>query len=227
MRTLPRLRATARFFPALALIFAACGGEPAPVGPPQPTETPSAAPAPPPPPPPTAAPSASASSAPVKAPPKQSSGRPAVTKSDPKEITDSFGSSPGAKLELGDKEVATLRIPEGALRQATNITFKLDARGKTHGPPIGKVYQLTANYPPAGTPVSVDSEGLPFLLELPAGPKKTANLAIGVEGDKGKVKWTVVVPKRIDDARNMAMFELPNLPSAWLHITVKAPTGGK
>jgi hypothetical protein len=66
--------------------------------------------------------------------------------------------------------------------------------------------------------------GDPFILELPAGAKKDANLAIGVDDDKGRVKWTVVAPKRIDDARNVAVFELTTLPPAWFHVTAKAPT---
>jgi hypothetical protein len=229
MRTLPRLRAIARVFPAFALILAACGGEPAPAAPPQPTETPSAAPAPPPPPTaePTAAPSASASAKPDAPAPKQSSGRPAVMKSDAKEITDSFGTSPGAKLELGDKDIATLRIPEGALHQATNITFKIDGRGKATGAVVGKIYHLLASYPPASTPENIESGGDPFVLELPAGAKKDANLAIGTEDDKGKVKWTIVAPKRVDDARNVAIFELPTLHTGWLHVTTKAPSAAK
>lgn len=222
MRTLPRL------IPAFALFLAACSGEPTPAAPPQPAETAaaSAAPAPPPPPPPapTAAPTASASAAPAAPPPKQSSGRPAVMKTDAKEITDTFGTSPGAKLELGDKDIATLRIPEGSLPQATNVTFKIDGRGKATGTVVGKIYNLVANYPPNGAPEQVASSGAPFVLELPAGTKKTANLAIGVEGDKGKIKWTIVEPKRIDDARNVAIFELATLPSGWLHVTTKAPT---
>jgi hypothetical protein len=217
MRTLPRL------FPAFALLLAACGGEPAPAPPPQPTETASAAPAPPPEP--SAAPkaSASASAAPATPPPKQSSGRPAVMKSDSKEITDSFGTSPGAKLELGDKEIATMRIPEGALKQATNIPFKIDGRGKSTGPVVGKIYYVLAAYPPASTPETVESGGDPFVFEMPAGAKKDANLAIGVEDDKGKVKWTIVAPKRIDDARNVAVFELGTLHSGWMHVTTKKP----
>jgi hypothetical protein len=150
-----------------------------------------------------------------------------VIKSDPKEITDSFGTTPGAKLELGDKDIATLRIPEGALQRATNVTFKIDSRGKAHGALVGKIYHILANYPPASTPENIESSGDPFVLELPAGTKKNANLAIGTEDDKGKVKWTIVAPKRIDDARNVAIFELPMLHTGWLHVTTKAPTAGK
>lgn len=219
MRTLPR-------YPyAFALFLAACG-EPTPVAPPQPTEVPTVAPAPPPPPPPPAVTAtATASAAPEAPPPRKSSGRPSVMKSDSKEISDSFGTTPGAKLELGDKDIATLRIPEGALRQATNITFKIDGRGKAHGQVTGKIYKITSLLPPGhDVEPSVTSDGDPFLLELPAGTKKNANLAIGVEDAKGRVKWTVVAPKRIDDARNMAIFELAALPSAYLHVTTKPPS---
>jgi hypothetical protein len=219
MRTLPR-------YPyAFALLLAACG-EPTPVAPPQPTQVPTAAPAPPPPPPPPAVTAtATASAAPEAPPPKQRSGRPAVMKSDSKEITDTFGTTPGAKLELGDKEIATLRIPEGSLRQATNITFKIDARGKAHGALSGKIYKLESLFPPGhDIEASVPADGDPFVLELPAGTKKNANLAVGVADAKGRVKWTVVAPKRIDDARNMAIFELTALPSGWLHVTTKPPT---
>jgi hypothetical protein len=222
--------------PVLALILAACGGEPAPApsAAPQPTEAPSAAPAPSPPPTASAAPeppptaSAKASAAPEAPPKQQSSGRPAVMKSDPSEITDTFGVTPGSKLELGDKEIATLRVPEGSLHTGTNITFKIDARGgKSTGGQVGKIYRILAMIPPSQTPESVDTNGPPFVLELPAGTRKDANLAIGTEDEKGKVKWTIVAPKRIDDARNVAVFELGTLASAWYHVTTKAPSGGK
>jgi hypothetical protein len=149
-----------------------------------------------------------------------------VLKSDAKEITDTFGSPP-AKLELGDKEIATLRLPEGALSKGTVITFKIDPRGKTTGGQIGKIYSLQAVVPPSTSPDQVPTSGPPFELELPAGSKKDANLAIGIEDDKGKIKWTIVAPKRIDDARNMAVFQLDTLPSAFLHVTSKPPTAAK
>jgi hypothetical protein len=149
-----------------------------------------------------------------------------VLKSDEKEITDTFGSPP-AKLELGDKEIATLRLPEGALVKGTVITFKIDAHGKTAGGQIGKIYSIHAVVPPSTSAEPVASNGPPFELELPAGTKKDANLAIGVEDDKGKLKWTIVAPKRIDDARNMAVFQLETLPSGFLHVTSKPPTAAK
>jgi hypothetical protein len=150
-----------------------------------------------------------------------------VLKSDPSEITDTFGSTPGAKLELGDKEIATLRLPEGGLPTATLITFKIDGSGKSTGGQIGKIYHINAVIPPSSTPEAIESSGPPFVLELPAGTKKDANLAIGVEDDKGKVKWTIVAAKRTDDSRHVAVFELPTLQSGWVHVTTKAATGGK
>jgi hypothetical protein len=216
--------------PIFALILASCGGEPA--TPPQPAETASAsaAPAPPPEPAPTTAPASSASakaSAEPAAPKSDGGGRPAVLKSDPSEITDTFGSSPASKLELGDKDIATLRLPESGLHTGTVVTFKIDKGGKTGGGLIGKVYLIKAVVPPAANPEQIESNGPPFVLELPAGAKKDANLAIGVEDDKGKVKWTVVAAKRFDDSRSVAVFELTTLPSGWLHLTSKAATGGK
>ncbi len=218
-----------RTLPAFAIVLAACGEPTPPAPPPQPSDSASATSATPAPPPPapsasaSAAPSASASADAAKPPPKQSSGRPMVMKSDPSEISDTFGSTPGSKLELGDKDIATLRLPEGALRTATNVIFRIAAHGgKATGGQVGKVYEILAVIPPSTTPVGIDSDGPPFVLELPAGSKKDANLAVGVEDDKGKVKWTIVAPKRIDDARNVAVFELPTLPSGWLHVTTKA-----
>jgi hypothetical protein len=149
-----------------------------------------------------------------------------MVKSDAAEVSDTFGTNQPAKIELGEKDLAVLRIPSGALAHATNITFKLDPRGKSQPPMVGKLYRLLSVYPPSTTPEPKveTNNGEPFVLELPAGAKKEANLAIGVEDDKGKVKWTIVAPKRIDDVRNVAVFELTALPSAWLHVTTKAVT---
>jgi hypothetical protein len=210
-----------------ASIVVACGGEPAAVTPPQPSETPSAAPAPEASAPaeaPTASASAKASAAP--APKSSDSGRPAVLKRDDTEITDTFGSSPASKLELGEKDFATLRLPEGALRTGTLITFKIAKNARGIAGLVGKVYEIKNVIPPSNDGQAMESNGPPFVLEMPAGAKKDANLAIGVE-DKGKYKWTIVAPKRVDDARNVAVFELTTLPSGLLHVTTKAPTEGK
>lgn len=216
------------------VLLAACGGEPAPVVPPAPTEAPVVAPAPTTtataeatPPAPSAAPSGTASvDMPVA--PKASSGRPAVLMSDAAELSGTFGSSPGAKLELGDKDKMTLKIPENALAKGTVITFKIDAKGKANGAPLGKILHLMVFVPPGTEPATVTTEGPPFELQMPAGNKKDANLAVGAftldEKGREKITWKVYSPKRIDDAVGIAYFELPVLTESFIHVTTKAPT---
>jgi hypothetical protein len=214
------------------VLLAACGGEPAPVVPPAPTDAPTAMPAPTPsataaatPPAPTAAPSGSAA-ADMPPAPKPSSGRPAVLMSDSAELSGTFGSSPGAKLELGDKDKMTLKIPENALSKGTVITFKIDAKGKANGAPLGKILHLAVFVPPGTEPATVTSDGPPFELQMPAGNKKDANLAVGTitMDDKGreKITWKVYAPKRIDDAAGIAYFDLPTLAESFIHVTTKA-----
>ncbi len=215
-------------FCALVLL-AACGGEPAPVVPSAPTAAPVVAPAattsasadatPP-----TPAPSGSAA-ADMPAVPKPSSGRPAVMMSDSAELSGTFGSSPGAKLELGDKDKMTLKIPENALSKGTVITFKIDAKGKSTGAPIGKILHLIPIVPPSTEPTTLTSDGQPFELQMPAGTKKDANLAVGsiAVDDKGreKITWKIIAPKRIDDAAGIAYFELPSFSESYIHVTAK------
>ncbi|MCC6557880.1 MAG: hypothetical protein IT372_33455 [Polyangiaceae bacterium] len=215
-----------------ALAFAACA-EPAPPPAAAPAAEAKKEPAPPPPPAePEPAPSSSAEAGkapdkPAAEQPKSGGGRIPVLKSDPEEVTDSFGSPP-AKLEIGEGARATFRIPEDALSTGVNITFKIDKKGKSNGPPIGKIYRLTSVIPPAATPGKVETSGPPFELALPAGDRKDANLAIGELGtdDKGrpKITWTVVAPVKVDDATATAHFEIKWLSDAYLHITTKPPS---
>jgi hypothetical protein len=148
--------------------------------------------------------------------------------SDSAELSGTFGSSPGAKLELGDKDKMTLKIPENALAKGTVITFKIDAKGKANGAPIGKILHLIAYVPPGTEPATITSEGPPFELQMPAGTKKDANLAVGsiAVDDKGreKITWKVYAPKRIDDAAGIAYFDLPSFSESFIHVTTKAPT---
>ncbi len=215
--------------------LAAGGGAPAPVAPPAPTEAPVVAPAPTatalvevaPPPVSSAAPSVSAKTD-MPVAPKGSSGRTAVLMSDAIELNGTFGSGQGAKLELGDKERMTLKIPENAFGKGVTLNFKIDAKGKAGGGLIGKILHLTLSVPPATEPATVTSEGEPFELQMPAGTKKDANLAVGTVtvDDKGreKIVWKVIAPKRIDDAIGVAYFDLTTLSESFLHVTTKAPS---
>jgi hypothetical protein len=225
-----------------AVAFAACGGEQTPAATPSepttslPLSTPSA----------TAAPAESVASASPSAAPADSAapdagapkpavtsgGRPPVLKTDDQSISDTFGASP-AKLQLGDsKGYATLKIPEGALDKGYNITFQIDPKAKAGGQVLGKIYHLKTQVAGAGDLSKLDSVASPFELQMPAGNKKDANLAIGelVTDEKGnqKLKWTVIAPKSIDDATNIAFFELPSLGAdTLLHVTTRAPTDKK
>jgi len=237
MTKLASRTAWARLTPVIlaAFVLGCGGGEPASVVPPQ---APPVASAPPPEPAPSArasaaaeAPAPSAStSATAEAPKPKSSGRPAVLKSDPTGVTDGFGAAQGAKIEIGeDKELATLRIQENSLGQLTNLTFKLDPKGRSNGAPGGKIYRVIPVLPPDGKPVTVPSNnGVPFELALPGTSKRGANLAIGsIEIDaagREKIKWQVLAPKRVDEATGLAYFELPELKDAYLHVTAKPVT---
>lgn len=212
---------------ALALIAASCGGEPArpdiPASPSSAEPEASAAPEP--------APEASATpSAEPTATAKaktESSGRPAVMTKDATEISGTFGITPGSVLELGADETAVLRIPEGAFDQGYNIVFKIEPKAKGNGAASGKIYRLIVQVPGSSDDVTATSTGTPFELALPLGTMKEGNLAIGVAkpDDKGKEKttWTIIAPKRVDEATKRAVFELKELVSAHLHLTSKAP----
>lgn len=179
---------------------------------------------------PTAEPTGSAAASAAPTPDKtKSSGRPPVLLQDAKSITDTFGFSPGAKLELGDKEIVTLRIPEGAFSQATNVTFALDTKCKTTGVVTGKLYKITPAIPPESKPVSVPSNtGAPFVLLMPGIKKRDLNLAIGTYTKDAKgndtFSWKVLAPAKTDEATGMFEFHLDTLPDGCVHLTNKPPT---
>ena len=237
MHTTLRWTLFCALFGAAPLAAVACSdGTPTPNPPPQPTAEATAAPTAAPTAEPTAAPTAEPTAAPTaeasaepSAPEKpRSSGRPPVLLQDAKSITDTFGFSPAAKLELGDKEITTLRIPEGALSQATNVTFAIDTKCKTHGIVTGKIFKITPTLPPSGTPTSVPSNnGAPFVMILPGIKKRDLNLAIGsfTKDAKGNdtLQWKVLAPDKTDDDGNFE-FHLDTLPDGCLHLTNKPPT---
>ena len=226
MRTLPIV--------LIALSLFACSGD----KPPEPaTPTPSAT-ASTPPEPPSAMPSAVASAMPsasasadASATAKPSTGRPPVLKTDPVEAADTFGYSPAAKLQVGEKDFATLKIPENALKTATNVTFKIEKSGKSNGPPVGKIYHVIAVVPPATSAEPLPTNGPPFEVVLPAGAKKDANLAVGEitvdNNGREKIKWSIIAPTKIDDVSNLAYFELQALGNLYIHVTTKAPAAAK
>ena len=120
----------------------------------------------------------------------------------------------------------TLKIPENAFGKGTVLNFKIDAKGKAGGGLIGKILHLNVSVPPDTAPATVTTEGEPFELQMPAGTKKDANLAVGTISvdDKGreKITWKIIAPKRIDDAIGVAYFDLSTLSESFLHVTSKA-----
>lgn len=241
MHTTLRWTLLCALFGAAPLAAVACSdGTPNPDTPPQPTAEPSvamsamptaeptAAPTAEPTAAPTAEPSAAGTTAPAPDKPK-SSGRPPVLLQDAKSITDTFGFTPAARLELGEKEIATLRIPEGALAQATNVTFAIDTKCKSTGVVTGKIYKITPTIPPASTPAPVPSNnGAPFVMLLPGIKKRDLNLAIGTftKDAKGNenLQWKVLAPAKTDEATGIFEFNLDTLPDGCVHLTNKPPT---
>ncbi len=132
----------------------------------------------------------------------------------------------GSKVEVGETELATLKILDGALSKAQSVTLKLDPKGKAHGQVAGSLYRITVAELD-GTPATVSTAGDAFVLTLPTGGKKDLNLAIGetvTEKGKQKLVWRVVAPKSVDEAAKTATFELTSLSDLGIHLTAKEPT---
>jgi hypothetical protein len=215
---------------SLGAVLFACGEPPPPASPDEgelPLKASTAKPAdlpPPAEPTPTAAPTATAAASAAPAAPQNEDSRPPVLKMDLTEVSDTFGVSPGAKLEVGPEgDKAVFRIPENAFTTGVNVTFKIDPKAKAGGGQVGKIYKLTSMVPPSGTPEKVATAGRPFLLQLPAGNKKDANLAVGEVGP-AKINWRVIAPVKIDDATNTATFELTEIGDLYVHVTTRPVT---
>jgi hypothetical protein len=219
----------ARWFGIVSTVaLAACsssGSQPAQVEP-EPTPAVTAEPTSEPEPVATAAPTAeaTATAAPADTTP-QPSGRPPVSYSNPEKITETFGATPAAKLELG-KEGVILRIPEYALQDGVLLTFMVDKKAKKAKGGAGGIYRLFAQQPPSEDFRAVSSRGPKFELKLPSAKVASPNLAIGEikKDDKGKevVEWKVLAPTKKDDTS--ATFELTDFTNAYLQITSDAPS---
>ncbi|MCC6524362.1 MAG: hypothetical protein IT373_17010 [Polyangiaceae bacterium] len=215
-----------------AAAWSGCGGDKPTVKEPAPTATPAPLP------PPTVTASAepepsaaqSASAAPTQPKP---SGRPSIMMTGDKEISSTFGSSPGAVLSLhGADGDATLKIPEYALRGAINLVMRFENAGKGFGTTLGRIVSITPQDAEAATPTptSAESAGPPFELRLPTYGKDTVNLAVGMiadEGGKQKITWTVYAPKSVDATKKLAYFEITKLAPSYVHVTTSPPTEPK
>ena len=154
------------------------------------------------------------------------SGRPGVSFSNAEKITNTFGASPSAKLELGT-EGATLRIPEYALGEGgVLLTFMIDKKAKKAKGGAGAIYRLQGQIPPAESFATITSKGPAFVLRLPTAKVGSPNLAIGetATDPKGKetLTWRVVAPAKTEEG--FATFEITTFTNATLQVTSDAPT---
>jgi hypothetical protein len=172
----------------------------------------------------TATATAEASAAPTSDKPVPS-GRPPVSYSNAEKITETFGATPAAKLELG-KEGVILRIPEFALSDGVLLTFMIDKKAKKAKGGAGGIYHLFAQMPPSEDFRTVTTKGPKFELKLPSAKVASPNLAIGEikKDDKGKetIEWKVLAPTKKDDTS--ATFELDGFTNAYLQVTSEAPS---
>lgn len=135
-----------------------------------------------------------------------SAGRPMVQYVDANGITTTLGQN-GGILKLGD---ATLRIPDGALREGLNVTFAIAPKVKGPAKALGSVYKVGPD---------VHTSGPRFQIVLPV-PAKAGPLSFAVEmqqpeekARKAKVEWRTVAPTKIftDQEPNLALLELDGL----------------
>lgn len=212
----------------VALFVAGCSSPPPPPPPPPPQPKVMPEPEPPPPPPEETAeapPEPPPEAAPTGKPP---SGRPPLIAMHATKVTGTFGATPAAKLRVGGEPPAELHIQEWSLTEGVNLTLSIDPKGKKmKSGAVGNVYRLEPQIAPDPDYKTITSDGPPFVLRLPAGDSKSANLAFGeiITDAKGeRVEWKVIAPKQIDDVANVAIFELDKLVHASFHITNDAPT---
>ncbi len=154
------------------------------------------------------------------------SGRPGVSFSNAEKITNTFGASPSAKLELGT-EGASMRIPEFALSEGGGIliTFMIDKKAKKAKSGAGTIYRLQGQIPPAESFSTITTKGPTFVLRLPTAKIASPNLAIGETATDAKGKetltWKIIAPAKTEEG--FATFELSTFTNAILQITSDAP----
>jgi len=170
-----------------------------------------------------------------KSPPiqlRKSSGRPDIIMGPRKEISSTFGATPGSLLKLkAAGGVATLKIPEFALNGGYNIDFKVDNRGQKKGPVVGSIVYLRLRLGETQRAKAVETGSKDYELRWPLGDKDTLNLAIGtVSTDKGgneegKPTWTVIAPARVESGFKEAYFNLKAIgPVMYIHATTADPS---
>lgn len=146
-------------------------------------------------------------------------GRPMVQYVDSQGVTTTLGQN-GGILKLSD---ATLRIPDGALRDGLNVTFALAPKLKGPTEALGLVYKVSPDIRSVGPkfqivlPVPEGVAQPSFALELPNPDKKAAR--------RTKTVWKVVEPTKIftDSEPPVALLELDTLFEGHVTLTKERP----
>jgi len=156
---------------------------------------------------------------PAPSEPEKAIRRPQPTFSTDQEIATTLGES-GAIIKLG--AIATLRIPEGALRDGKNIRVALSSSSpsKAAPPALGPSLTLEPKLRSAGPPFEVTfslPEGVNAVeLVVPMAPDSTKK-------GSSKAEYRRVAPKKIDVKKKQALFELDELPGGDVYLTKGTP----
>lgn len=135
-----------------------------------------------------------------------SAGRPMVQYVEASGITTTLGHN-GGILKIGE---ATLRIPDGALREGLNVTFAVAPKVKGPQKAMGQVYKVGPKVHSAGRkfqialPIPQGAGPLGFAVELQGRDEKTG---------KPKLEWQSVAPTKVflDTEPAIALLELEGL----------------
>lgn len=162
---------------------------------------------------------------------RKSSGRPMIQIGPSKEITDTFGATPGSVIKLKTAAGAiTLRIPEFGLDGGYNIDWKTPRNPKNKGRIIGAVTLLKITPGSKAMSKAVTSGSDDFKIVVPLGKLDSFNLAVGTmtmddQGAPSKPKWAVYAPQNVDTGLKEATFTLKTIgPMMYMHATTTDAT---
>lgn len=150
---------------------------------------------------------------------KTAEGRPMVQYTDPKGVTTTLGQH-GGVLKVGD--FATLRVPDGALREGVNVTFALDPKAKGPASAVGQLYKIAPELKSAGGKFQV-------VLAVPKGLKSPGfaleRTKVDPKSKKTSVEWEKLRPTHVfvGNEPDLAVLELDVLPEAHVTLTSSAP----
>lgn len=150
---------------------------------------------------------------------KTAEGRPMVQYTDAKGVTTTLGQH-GGVLKVGD--FATLRVPDGALREGVNVTFALDPKAKGPANAVGPLYRISPELKSGGGKFQI-------VLAVPKGLKNPGfaieRTKVDPKTKKASVEWEKLRPTHVfaGNEPDLAVLELDVLPEAHVTLTSSAP----